>query len=103
MYIYVNVYICKCIYIKEIPTYLGRWIRWLIMLLSQSWKDGSWNNWSLMDDDLGWENIPISVRNRSTAALRAAYQYTWPILCGGSPNRGACHKHGPYQVGWWGK
>ena len=63
--------------VKETRTCLGRWKRLSTMLLSQSWKGGCWNRWSLMDDDLGWENTPMSVRNRSTAALCAACQHTW--------------------------
>ena len=32
------------------------------------WKGGSWRSWSFADDDLGWENIPISVRNPTRVA-----------------------------------
>ena len=41
-----------------------------MLLLSQSWKGGrsSLRSWSLVDGDLGWENIPMSVRNPTRMA-----------------------------------
>ena len=39
-----------------------------MLLLSRSWKGGSLRSWSLADGDLGWENMPISVRNPTKMA-----------------------------------
>ena len=54
--------------IKDLLLCLGRGRRRPILLLSRSWKGGSWRSWSFADDDLGWENIPISVRNPTRVA-----------------------------------